>query len=88
MTYRAHYDEARIAKLLKALPPAPPAWVEAAQELPSANRAMDGMVARAEATQQFQAEVAADLDQIDVAEPRTYGILHGMNEKPAPGGTK
>lgn len=88
MTYRAIYDEGRIAKLLQALPPAPQAWVEAAQELPSAQREIDTIAARAKDDQEFQAEVIADLANIEVAEPRTYGILHGMNEKPAPGGSK
>jgi hypothetical protein len=88
MTYRAIYDEGRIAKLLQALPPAPQAWVEAAQELPSAQREIDEIAARADDDQEFREKVIADLDKIQVAEPRSYGILHGMNEKPAPGGNK
>jgi hypothetical protein len=62
MTFRAHYDEAQIAKLLGALPPAPEGWVEAAQELPRARREMDDIVARAEADAEFRAAVMADLE--------------------------
>ncbi len=43
------YDEERIARLLKALPPAPEGWVRAAQELPRSRRELDEIVARAEA---------------------------------------
>ncbi len=43
------YDEERLAELLRALPPPPTAWVQAAQELPRARRELGGIVARAEA---------------------------------------
>ena len=43
------YDEERLAELLALLPPAPRAWVQAAQELPLARQQVDGLVARAEA---------------------------------------
>jgi hypothetical protein len=62
MTYRARYDEGRIAELLQALPPAPAGWVEAAQELPAARREMDDIVARAEADADFRAAVMQDLE--------------------------
>jgi hypothetical protein len=62
MTYRARYDEGRIAELLQTLPPAPAGWVEAAQELPAARREMDDIVARAEADADFRAAVMQDLE--------------------------
>jgi DNA-binding transcriptional regulator YdaS (Cro superfamily) len=61
MTFPEHsYDEERLAELIGALPPAPPAWVQAATELPSAR--IDEIVARAEADQVFRAAVIADLE--------------------------
>ena len=56
------YDEERIGLLLRLLRPAPHGWVQAAQELPAARRAMDEIVARAEADAEFQAALVADLD--------------------------
>jgi hypothetical protein len=89
MTYRAHYSEGRIAKLLGALPPAPPAWVEAAQELPAAYQAMDGMAARAGAAQEFQAEIVADLAKLEITEPGTEQAQRESNGNVAtPGGTE
>jgi hypothetical protein len=56
------YDEARIAELLGSLPPAPEAWVRAAQELPLARRGFDLIVARAEADVEFRRALLADLE--------------------------
>jgi hypothetical protein len=56
------YDEEQLAKLLRVLPPAPEAWVKAAQELPRARQEIDEIVARAEADQEFRAAVTADLE--------------------------
>lgn len=56
------YDEERIAELLSALPPAPEAWVRAAQELPLARRGLDEIVARAEADAEFRRACLADLE--------------------------
>ena len=56
------YDEERIARLLKALPPAPEAWVHAAQELPRSRQGLDEIVARAEADARFRAALIADLE--------------------------
>ena len=67
------YDEERLAELLALLPPAPAAWVQAAQVLPLARAQLDGLVARAEADAAFRAQVLADLDTaLDAAgvEPR------------------
>jgi len=56
------YDEERIARLIRALPPAPEAWVRAAQELPLARVELDEIVARAEADAEFQRRLVADLE--------------------------
>ena len=56
------YDEERLAELLALLPPAPKAWVEAAQELPLARAQLDDLVARAEADAAFRAQLLADLE--------------------------
>ena len=55
-------NEERLAQLIAALPPAPEAWVRAAQELPLAQRGLDEIVARAEADVEFQRRLAADLE--------------------------
>ena len=62
------YDEERIARLLKALPPAPEAWVRAAQELPRSRHELDEIVARAEADARFREALVADLEQALAAE--------------------
>jgi hypothetical protein len=62
------YDEERIARLLKALPPAPEGWVRAAQELPRSRRELDEIVSRAEADLQFRAALIADLEAALAAE--------------------
>ena len=62
------YDEERIAALLRALPPAPRGWVEAAQELPAARRELDEIVARAEADLEFRKALIADLEAALAAE--------------------
>ena len=55
-------DTQRLARLLRALPDAPDAWVQAAQELPLARRGLDDIVARAEADADFRARLVADLE--------------------------
>lgn len=57
------HDEERLAELLRALPPAPRGWVQAAQELPRVKRELDSLVARAEADEQFRRELVADLER-------------------------
>jgi len=52
----------RIAELLRRLPPAPSAWVQAAQELPLARAGLDEIVARAESDAAFRAALVADLE--------------------------
>ena len=56
------YDEDKLAQLIAALPPAPHAWVRAAQELPFARREFDGIVTRAEADDEFRRLLIADLE--------------------------
>jgi hypothetical protein len=56
------YDEERLAELLRALPPAPAGWVEAAKELPAARRSLDELVERARADADVRAAVVADLE--------------------------
>ena len=56
------FDEERLARLIGALPPAPKAWVRAAQELPLAQSELDQIVARAEADLEFRARLIADLE--------------------------
>jgi hypothetical protein len=56
------YDEDRLAELIAALPPAPEAWVQAAQELPFARRELDRIAARAEADAAFRQALIDDLE--------------------------
>jgi hypothetical protein len=63
MTPKGSYDEARLAELLRALPPAPEGWVRAAQELPHVRRELDDIVARAEADAEFRKQLIEDLEE-------------------------
>jgi hypothetical protein len=56
------HDEERLGALLRVLSPAPPGWIEAAQDLPGARRALDDLVERAESDLEFRAAVLADLE--------------------------
>jgi hypothetical protein len=62
------YDEEQLARLIGLLPPAPEAWVRAAQELPAARRGFDELVARAEKDAAFRAMLLADLESALQAE--------------------
>ena len=64
----SNYDHEQLSRLIGMLPPAPEAWVQAAQELPSARRGLDELVARAEADAAFRAQVLADLESALQAE--------------------
>ena len=71
------YDEQRLAELIRALPPAPLAWVEAAQELPLAGGTLDDIVARAEADLAFRNALVADLEdalRLEGYEPETLPL--------------
>ena len=57
------FDEQRLGELLRALPPAPDAWVKAAQELPLARQSLDEIVERARADAAFRAALIADLER-------------------------
>jgi hypothetical protein len=56
------FEEDRLARLIRALPPAPVGWVQAAQELPFAQVELDEIVARAEADVAFRQRLLADLE--------------------------
>ena len=56
------HNEERLAALLHDLPPAPEAWVKAAQELPRARQEIEEIAARVEADKEFRAAVTADLE--------------------------
>lgn len=56
------FDEERIGRLLRLLPPAPAGWVRAAQELPAARAALDELVTRAEQDVAFRLQLQADLE--------------------------
>ena len=58
------YDEEKLAELLRALPPAPEAWVKAAQELAPIRGRLDELVARAEADARYREQLVADLEQM------------------------
>ncbi|HUJ55764.1 MAG TPA: hypothetical protein VLW49_07230 [Gaiellaceae bacterium] len=57
------YDEERIGRLLRLLPPAPQGWVKAAQELPAARATLDELVARVEQDAAFRKALEADLER-------------------------
>ena len=64
----SNYDAETLARLIGMLPPAPEGWVRAAQELPTARRGLDQLVARAEADAAYRATVLADLESALQAE--------------------
>jgi len=71
------YDEERIGRLLRLLPPAPEGWVRAAQELPAARAMLDELVARAEQDAAFRLQLLADLERAVAAagyEPSPYVV--------------
>ncbi len=71
------YDEQRLAELIRALPPAPQAWVKAAQELSLARGTLDDIVARAEADLAFRDALVADLEdalRLEGYEPETLPL--------------
>jgi hypothetical protein len=57
-----NYSEEMLAELLRTLPAAPEAWVQAAQEIPLARRGLDDIVERARADQAFREALIADLE--------------------------
>ena len=63
----------RLVELLRALPPAPEAWVRAAQELPLFRGELDRIVARAEADAEFRQALIDDLEAALAAEGYVAG---------------
>jgi hypothetical protein len=63
MDHDPKLDIERIAELIAALPPAPEAWVAAAQQLPELRREADRLVALAEADASFREAALQDLEQ-------------------------
>jgi hypothetical protein len=57
-----HHPEERLVELLRLLPPAPSAWVTAAQELPLARPHLDRIIARAEADAIFRTLLIENLE--------------------------
>ena len=62
------YEEEHLADLLRALPPAPSAWVRAAQELPLLERGLGEILSRAKADAEFRGRLIDDLEAALVAE--------------------
>jgi hypothetical protein len=59
---RHEYEEEALAELLRALPPAPAHWVQAAKELPAARRELDGIVERARLDAEYRKQLLENLD--------------------------
>ena len=86
----APHTEETLARLLRALPPAPTGWVDAAAQLPALRAQLDGLVARAEADATFRARALADLEAAarDAGLPperRTLAALRARLEAEPPG---
>jgi hypothetical protein len=67
-------NEQRIAELLAELPPAPTAWIRAAQELPRARVEIERLATLAEADAKLRSAFLRD----------TTGALRGAGLEPAP----
>jgi hypothetical protein len=83
----AGYEETRLAALLSALPPAPTAWVSAAQELPLARRGMDDLVRRAAEDADFRRRLVADLERAlaDEGVEPDAALVHALRRRLAAG---
>jgi hypothetical protein len=55
-------DHEELGRLIAALRPVPAGWVRAAQELPAARLAIEGIVSRAVADAAYRDRVVADLE--------------------------
>jgi hypothetical protein len=77
------YDHDTLGRLIAALPPAPDAWVRAAQELPAARRGIDDIVDRAVADAAYRARVVANLESAlaDVGVEPTPPLLDELRER-------
>jgi hypothetical protein len=67
-------NEERIAELLAELPPAPGAWIRAAQELPRARREIERLATLADTDAELRAALLADIT----------AALRGVGLEPAP----
>jgi hypothetical protein len=77
------YDHDMLGRLIAALPPAPDAWVRAAQELPAARRGIDDIVDRAVADAAYRARVVANLESAlaEVGVEPTPPLLDELRER-------
>jgi hypothetical protein len=77
------YDHDTLGRLIAALPPAPDAWVRAAQELPAARRGIDDIVDRAVADAAYRARVVANLESAlaEVGVEPTPPLLDELRER-------
>ena len=76
----AAHDEEKLGELLSALPPAPEAWVRAAQDLPLMRQGLGAIIERAESDDDYRRKVIEDpesaLEEADVvAHSETIEIL-------------
>ena len=66
----AAYDEEKLGEILSALPPAPEAWVRAAQNIPVARQGLEAIVERAEVDEDYRRRAIEDpeavLEEADV----------------------
>jgi hypothetical protein len=76
-------DEARLAELLRRLPPAPDAWVRAAQELPLARLGLDEIVRRAEEDAEYRRRLVEDLERALAADgyERDPALLEALRRR-------
>jgi hypothetical protein len=77
------FDEARLAELLRKLPPAPEGWVRAAQELPLASLGLDEIVRRAEEDAEYRRRLIDDLEQALAADgyERDPALLEALRRR-------
>lgn len=80
------FNEEKLAEILSALPPAPEAWVRAAQELPLLQQGLAQIVERADADEDYRRRVVenpeAALEEADVvAHAETVEILRRRLDK-------
>ncbi len=75
--------EERLARLIRALPPAPDGWVRAAQELPLAQSGLDEILARAETDAEFRRRLVADLEAVLELEgyERDPAVVHAIKQR-------
>ena len=80
------YDEEKLGEILSALPPAPESWVQAAQDIPLAQRGLDEIVERADSDDEYRRRVIEDpeaaLEEAEVvAHAETIEILRRRLDK-------